>query len=89
MNATILLSVLQHLMALTGAGAHTSATTLARAVGTSPTNVARALLHLERRGLCDASRMRLTLGGLMIATAAGAAAAATDDAAAERFLRAA
>lgn len=42
---------------------------LCRLVGASPTRVAEALLHLERRGLVDASRVRLTMSGLAAASA--------------------
>lgn len=38
-------------------------------LGVSPLRVAEGLLHLERRGLVDAGRARLTLRGLAIAAA--------------------
>ena len=42
---------------------------LARRLGSSPTCVARALVELEARGLADASRARLTMRGLAVASA--------------------
>src|SRR6185436_20630754 len=47
--------------------AHVSARTLAQAVDTTPTRAAAALVELERAGLCDASRARLTMLGLATA----------------------
>ena len=41
-----------------------TARTLAEAAGTTPTLAASCLVALERAGLCDASRARLTLLGL-------------------------
>ena len=49
------------------------ATTLALRLGVTPTRIAEALLHLERRGMADASRARLTLRGLAAAAALNAA----------------
>lgn len=51
---------------------HISAATLARAARTTPTRAAAALVSLERAGLVDASRVRLTMLGLARAAAAGA-----------------
>lgn len=42
-------------------------------LGVSPLRVAEGLIHLERRGLVDAGKARLTLHGLAIATALRAA----------------
>lgn len=42
---------------------------LAGRIGATPTAVAEALLHLERRGLVDAGRARLTMRGLAAAAA--------------------
>lgn len=42
-------------------------------LGVSPLRVAEGLLHLERRGLVDAGKARLTLRGLAIASALRAA----------------
>jgi Mn-dependent DtxR family transcriptional regulator len=49
------------------------ASTLARHLGTSATRVAETLLHLESRGLVDASTARLTMAGLATAAALSAA----------------
>lgn len=43
---------------------HIDASELARAAGISPTGAAEALVVLERAGLVDASRARLTMLGL-------------------------
>jgi DNA-binding transcriptional ArsR family regulator len=43
---------------------HIDASELARAAGVSPTSAAEALVVLERAGLVDASRARLTMLGL-------------------------
>lgn len=40
---------------------------IARVVGHSATECAAALVHLDERGLCDASRARLTMRGLVVA----------------------
>ena len=42
---------------------------LARRAGLTPTAVAEALLHLEKRGLVDGSGVRLTMPGLVAAAA--------------------
>lgn len=41
---------------------------VASRIGEPRAEVARALRHLERRGLCDASRCRLTMQGLLVAS---------------------
>ena len=46
---------------------------LGRVVNTSATQAARALVRLERAGLIDATRARLTMLGLAAAAAAGSA----------------
>ena len=50
-----------------------SASTLAAALSCTPTRVARALVALERAGLVDASRARLTMLGLATAVRLGPA----------------
>lgn len=50
-----------------------TASRLGTRLGVSPLRVAEGLLHLERRGLVDAGKARLTLRGLAIATALRAA----------------
>jgi hypothetical protein len=52
---------------------HISATTLAAEVGLTPTVAAQTLVALERAGLVDASRARLTLLGLATAVRLGPA----------------
>jgi hypothetical protein len=52
---------------------HIDATEIARAAALSPTVAALALLFLERAGLVDASRARLTMSGLARATKLSAA----------------
>jgi Mn-dependent DtxR family transcriptional regulator len=42
---------------------------IAKALGARPTQVGEALLVLERRGLVDAARVRLTMVGLAVAAA--------------------
>ncbi len=42
---------------------------IARDLGVRATRVAEAILHLERRGLVDAGRARLTMTGLAAAAA--------------------
>ena len=46
-----------------------NAGSIARALAVRPTQVGEALLHLERLGLVDASRARLTMRGLALAAA--------------------
>ena len=66
--------VLYVLFCLSRDSRHISATTLAAAVGTTPTRAASALLSLERARLVDASRARLTMLGLATAVRLGPAA---------------
>jgi hypothetical protein len=53
---------------------HISASTLAAALSVTPTCAAAALVALERAGLVDASRARLTMLGLAQAVRLGSAA---------------
>jgi hypothetical protein len=66
--------VLHALFCLSRANQHISATTLAASVGTTPTRAAAGLLALERAGLVDATRARLTMLGLATAVRLGPAA---------------
>lgn len=63
--------LLHALFALSRDTRHISARTLADAVGTTPTRAAAGLIALERAGLCDASRARLTMVGLATAARMG------------------
>jgi hypothetical protein len=67
MDAHLILSTLDSLHVLSGLGLPTDAGGIARRIARSPTEVAAALLHLERRGLANASRARLTMAGLAAA----------------------
>jgi DNA-binding IclR family transcriptional regulator len=69
--------VLYALFCLSRDTRHISATTLAAEVGLTPTLAARTLVALERAGLVDASRARLTLLGLATAVRLGPAASGT------------
>ena len=53
---------------------HISAASLAAVLGITPTQAASALVELERKGLVDASRARLTMLGLAAAARIGSAA---------------
>ena len=66
--------VLYALYALCRENRRVSATSIGRAASVTPTEAARALVELERRGLVDASRARLTMTGLMAAVRKGPAA---------------
>lgn len=72
MDAQIILGTLDSLHFLSGSGLPTDAGGIGRRIGRSASEVAQALLHLERRGLVDASRARLTLQGLAAAVALAA-----------------
>ncbi len=63
------LSVLFAVYDLASADLPAHAGRIATEVGLSPTAVGEILLHLERRGLVDAGRARLTMRGLAIAHA--------------------
>jgi hypothetical protein len=60
--------VLRALFCLSRDTRHISALTLAAATGLTPTRAAEALVALERDGLVDASRARLTMRGLVLAS---------------------
>ena len=66
-HQSLVLAVLDALFTL--ADRATDASGLALRLGATPTAVARALVHLEQRGLADATKIRLTLAGLAAATA--------------------
>lgn len=67
MNHDILLGTLDALYLLGRAGVSAEAGVIARRLGVDAIRVGRALVHLERRGLVDASRARLTMRGLAVA----------------------
>jgi hypothetical protein len=73
MTDAISQSILRALFCLSRETRHISATTLAAVAGVTPTRAAQALLALERAGLVDASRARLTMRGLVAAAQLGAA----------------
>ena len=60
--------ILRALFCLSRDTRHISALTLAAATGLTPTRAGEALVALERNGLVDASRARLTMRGLALAT---------------------
>jgi hypothetical protein len=66
--------VLYALFCLSRDTRHIDASTLAAALALTPTQAASALLALERQGLVDASRARLTMLGLAAAVRLGPAA---------------
>lgn len=74
MNRRLLFTILDVL--LDRAERRTDAGILATLCGVSRTQIAEALLHLDRKGLVDASRVKLTLPGLAAANALRADAAA-------------
>jgi hypothetical protein len=65
-------NILHALFCLSRDTRHISATTLAAVAGITPTRAGQALLALERAGLVDASRARLTMRGLVAAARIGA-----------------
>ena len=65
----VLFHVLETLHTLSAMQARIDASSLAHRLGTTPTTVALALIRLEQLGLADATRARLTLRGLAVATA--------------------
>ena len=73
MNRQILFTILDVL--LDRAELRTDAGHLAKQCGVTRTQIAEALLHLDRKGLVDASRVKLTLSGLAAANALRADAA--------------
>ncbi len=84
-SSDLLLRVLGALYLLSPMQAHIDASSLARRLGTTPTTAALALVRLERLGLADASRARLTLRGLAVATTQAAALEAAASQRAERL----
>jgi Mn-dependent DtxR family transcriptional regulator len=80
-HESLVLGTLDALYLLHGENLRVDASAIGRRIGARPTEVARALLHLESKGLVDASQARLTMAGLA-AAAAFAAARATAGAAA-------
>ena len=68
MNKDTILPVLHALYVQSSEASFVDVGVLSRRTGFSPIRVAEALLHLERKGLCDASRCRLTMHGLVIAS---------------------
>jgi hypothetical protein len=66
--------ILHALFCLSRDTRHISASTLAAALQVTPTRAAAALVALERAGLCDATRARLTMFGLAQAVRLGPAA---------------
>jgi DNA-binding IclR family transcriptional regulator len=73
MTDPTLQTVLQALFFLSRDTRHISATTVATVAGLTPTRAGQALLALERAGLVDATRARLTMRGLVAAARLGAA----------------
>ena len=65
-------TILHAVFALSRANRRVDAGTIGAATGVSPTHAARVLVALERQGLVDASRARLTMLGLARAVASGA-----------------
>jgi hypothetical protein len=68
-------SILYALFCLSRDTCHIDASELGRAAGVSASQAAVALVQLERMGLVDATRARLTMLGLARATALGASGA--------------
>lgn len=71
MTDQLLQHTLQAIFSLSRETLPVDATSIARAVGTTPVRVAEALVELEQRGWVDASRARLTMLGLAKAVANG------------------
>jgi Mn-dependent DtxR family transcriptional regulator len=69
MDDQLILGTLDSLYHLSEMTLPTDAGAIARRLGRSASEVGAALLHLERRGLADASLARLTLAGLAAAAA--------------------
>jgi hypothetical protein len=65
-------AVLTCLLARARAGQRTSVAALGRALGASLGDSHRRLVALDRAGLVDAGRVRLTLAGLAVAVSLGA-----------------
>lgn len=66
-SSALLFRVLDALYLLSPMHARIDASSLARRLGTTPTEVVLALARLEQLGFVDALRVRLTLRGLAIA----------------------
>ena len=66
------ITILHAVFALSQANRRVTAGTIGAVSGVSATQAARALIALERQGLVDASRARLTMLGLARAVATGA-----------------
>ena len=73
MTHQLILSIVDSLFVLQGSGVRPSPSSLARRLGTSSTEVGRALTHLHRKGIVDATTVRLTMRGLAVAAALRAA----------------
>jgi hypothetical protein len=73
MDDSLILATLRNLYTLGLHDAAPDAAAFAYSVGGSPQAVDAALAHLERRGLADAARRRLTLRGLAVSVALVAA----------------
>lgn len=72
-DETLLFGTLRALFQLARTDLPADAGTLAARLGVRPVRLAQALLHLERKGLVDAGRVRLTLHGLAVAASLDAA----------------
>jgi Mn-dependent DtxR family transcriptional regulator len=68
-STTLLFALLDALYTLSPTQARLDAPSLARRLGVSPSDAARALVRLEQLGLVDAVRVRLTMRGLAVAAA--------------------
>ncbi len=69
MNTAVLLPVLHTLYTLSREVSHVDVGTLSRHLRVSPIRTAEALIALEERGLCSATKCRLTMRGLTVAAA--------------------
>lgn len=67
MHHFILQETLDLLFLLTRDGVRVDANNLARRLNTSTVVVSRCLARLDELGLCDASRVRLSMRGLVVA----------------------
>ncbi len=72
MSQDTILSVLFTLLELARADVPAHAGEIAQRLGLTAVRVGEVLVHLERRGLADAARVRLTMHGLAVATALAA-----------------
>ena len=73
MNQALSLAALFELYLLAQADLPARVDVLARALQTDAITIGQTLTRLESRGLVDARRCRLTMNGLVVATALGAA----------------